>query len=629
MARQTGLGAFGAVVFGLLFGGLPQPAVGQQIRTVAEPRARVFPSVGAGVAALKRDSSGRYYILAKPANVISIYDAAGNRVGQIPNANSHGAAIRYAVDIDLGQDGSLFVADRGANAIEIFNPDGSLAAKVPVMAPTSVVALPGGQFAVTSLTSTHLVQIINERGKVVRSFGDPQYVEEDDSSRDADKSRVIDWGRITGDSAGGVYFAFTSLPEPTLRKYDRFGYVAYETALPESFFETSPNTPTDRVEFGLNFTQLSLSERTGEWFSVGSSGDLKFGTGVGMGLNQLFASGGDFGRGGAQQGPWQANFGGAPYNFGSNTLGGTVSGQLSSQGAQFHVGMGTISGAGGGRHRGGNAGGSSFSDQTTNSNGGVLQFFGGGNSFAASAQDEPGGDLSFNAQDLNVNSGGDVFGSFDANGNPVPVGVGFQPTLGSQGAFAAWSIFNARDFRPRGGAGPGGPDGAGAAGGSHGFTSPLGAGGGAENARFSGAAADGIQPRPHFYPHGRFGAGEDGITATARVNLGDLGRNSTDKPQITAVSVDPATQETWAGIGNTLVGFSKDGSPVGVYYLTMNGGTPLTPTAVLVEPDRFLVATDPWGIFEFDRPDRSRPVSRAASAPAQVGIEPQVISPRQ
>ena len=39
-----------------------------------------------------------------------------------------------------------------------------------------------------------------------------------------------------------------------------------------------------------------------------------------------------------------------------------------------------------------------------------------------------------------------------------------------------------------------------------------------------------------------------------------------------------------------------------VYYLTMKGGARLKPTAVLVEPDRFLIAADPWGIFEFTRP---------------------------
>ena len=67
-----------------------------------------------------------------------------------------------------------------------------------------------------------------------------------------------------------------------------------------------------------------------------------------MGLNQIFASGGSYGRGPGQQGSWQSGFGGAPYNFGSFS-GGTVSGQVA-QGAQFHVGMGAMSGpSGGGR----------------------------------------------------------------------------------------------------------------------------------------------------------------------------------------------------------------------------------------------------------------------------------------
>ena len=99
---RTGLGASGAVVLGLLLASLSPSVKCQEIRSVVEPRARVFPSVGPGVTALKRDSAGRYYILAKPATVISIYDAEGNRIGQIPNAKSQGAVIRYAVDIDLG-----------------------------------------------------------------------------------------------------------------------------------------------------------------------------------------------------------------------------------------------------------------------------------------------------------------------------------------------------------------------------------------------------------------------------------------------------------------------------------------------------------------------------------------------
>jgi hypothetical protein len=610
---------------------LPSPINGQEIRSVVEPRARVFPSVGPGVTAMKRDSSGRYYILAKPANVISIYDGAGNRIGQIPNANSRGAVIRYAVDIDLGPSGNLFVADRGANAIEIFSPDGSLVAKVPVVAPTSIVALSRGEFAVTSLTSTHLVQIIDERGKVIRSFGDPQYITEDEAGND----RVIDWGKITGDSAGGVYFAFTSLPQPTVRKYDRFGYVAYETALPDNFFQAPDTGPRDRVEVGLNFTELGLSERTGGWFSVGSSGDVKFGGGLGMGLNQIFASGGGYGRRYGQQGSWQSGLGGAPYNFGNNSLAGTVSGQLSSQGAQFHVGVGTMSGgSGGGRGRGAGAGaGGSFSDQSSGQGGGVLQFFGAGNTFAAS-QDDSTDEPSFTSQDLTLDasSATDVFGSLDANGNPTPTGIGSQPSFGSPGAFTAWSILNARDFRPRGGSAPGGPNASGspgAAGGPNAIAHSFGGGANAPDARLTDLGSPGIEPRARFDPRRRFGSGTLGITASARVNLGDLGANSEEKPQITAVTVDPSTQEMWAGIGNTLVGFSKDGSPIGVYYLTMTGGAPLKPSAVLVEPDRFLVAADPWGIFEFDRPDRSRPVNQPATATPQLSIQPQVISPKQ
>jgi hypothetical protein len=108
-------------------------------------RARLFPEVGPGVAAIKRDSRGRYYILAAPTDRIAVYGPAGERVGQIPNTNSHGATIIYALDMDIGPDGRLFVADRGANAVKLFDPDGSWVATIPVVAPTSLVALSGGE----------------------------------------------------------------------------------------------------------------------------------------------------------------------------------------------------------------------------------------------------------------------------------------------------------------------------------------------------------------------------------------------------------------------------------------------------------------------------------------------------
>jgi hypothetical protein len=74
-----------------------------------------------------------------------------------------------------------------------------------------------------------------------------------------------------------------------------------------------------------------------------------------------------------------------------------------------------------------------------------------------------------------------------------------------------------------------------------------------------------------------------------------------DKAAITATSVDSATGELWAGVGDALIRFSEDGNPIEIYYLTLKGGVPLKPSAVLVETDRFLIAADPWGIFEFAR----------------------------
>src|ERR1700689_65058 len=68
-------------------------------------RGRVFPEIGAGVSVIKKDSAGRYYILAAPAKSIAIFQADGKRLGQIPNQNSRDATIAYAQDFDIDASG--------------------------------------------------------------------------------------------------------------------------------------------------------------------------------------------------------------------------------------------------------------------------------------------------------------------------------------------------------------------------------------------------------------------------------------------------------------------------------------------------------------------------------------------
>jgi hypothetical protein len=193
--------------------------------------ARVFPEIGPGIAAIKSDSNGRYYVLAEPATAISMYQSDGKRIGEIPNANSRGAKIVYAQDIDVDAKGRLYVADRGANAVKIFDADGSLEATIPVAAPISVVALSGGDFAVARLRFAKLVSIFDAQGKLARSFGEPP-------GEDADSGRnpAVLPGRIYGSASAYIYCVFNGLEDLTLRRYDRFGYASYEASLPTSDF---------------------------------------------------------------------------------------------------------------------------------------------------------------------------------------------------------------------------------------------------------------------------------------------------------------------------------------------------------------------------------------------------------
>ncbi len=220
-----------ATGWNLLRAAAPVPDQDQEFSRELLARARVFPTVGPGVVAIKSDSAGRYYVLADPATAIAIYQADGKSIGQIPNANSHGAKISYAQDIDVDSKGRVFVADRGANAVKIFEPDGSLDAIRPVAAPISLVALPGGEFAVAGLRSAQLVSIFDAQGKLARGFG-----EIPGTASGVNGNMALSPGRIYGDLLGDIYFAFSNLPDPTLRRYDRFGYVSYEASLPASDF---------------------------------------------------------------------------------------------------------------------------------------------------------------------------------------------------------------------------------------------------------------------------------------------------------------------------------------------------------------------------------------------------------
>ena len=577
--RSVRLRAFRTAVSALLLGCVVLPASGQGIKRIIVSSARVFPEFGPGIAEMKRDASGNYYVLATPANVIWIVGARGQRLGQIPNAKSASATIQYAVDFDIDPSGRILVADRSANAIEIFQPDGTFVTKVRVFAPTSVVALSDGEFAVSTLRTKRLVLVLDDTGKQIRSFGDPA-----DAGLDVSATPLASLGRISGDSEGQIYFAFTTIANPTIRKFDRFGYSHGDASVSDEELAYKPLEREDRVQFGFNVSQLNFSSMLDGGAMIGTSGDIQLSGGVGSGLGgRIGGGGGPATSAGLLETLLSSGLGGPPgggsgRGSGTGRGAGIVTGQAFIQGDNVRLNLGPGSGA---RASGGNE------DDSDDSGAFKLRFRAQDALDTKSSGDTEWLDAAMQdfqtAQALDQGSGlglgGDSGGSgTNGLGQGVLVGLGGigGGGFGGGGIGGAHSFDRGSRFGGGGGPRPGGGGGFGGFGGGYG-------------------------------PHGRFGDVTN-FTATIKVNLDPQFLTADDKPIVTAVGVDPQNKDIWASIGKALMHFDKNGTLLDSYLIATPDGAPLRAKAIVVEPDRLIIASDPRGIFEFERPDGARPV---------------------
>src|SRR6266571_5833275 len=193
-------------------------------------RQRIFPGVGPGLRTVKRGTDGRLYILASPSPGLLVFDAQGKQVLSINEAGVASSGIgqgrpliTFGEDCDVAADGKIYVADRGANLIQVFTVDGAPLRSIPVKAPVAVAALPEGEVAVATLREPHLVIVFDKNGRDVREFGDPEPIAER-----AELNRYLNVGRLASDAQGHLYYAFAYLPEPTVRQYDHLGYAGQD-----------------------------------------------------------------------------------------------------------------------------------------------------------------------------------------------------------------------------------------------------------------------------------------------------------------------------------------------------------------------------------------------------------------
>ena len=227
MLRTTGkLSAVLFLCLGAILLAGPRSEVDEQLLA----KGRVFPNIGPGLRAIRHGPDGKYYLLASPAVGVVVFDSSGKQLAVIdappvePAANKAGQlAMGYGEDCDVDPKGDVYVADRGSNLVNLFSPDGKPVRSFPVNAPTSLVALPQGEVAVTSAAQTHLITVYGPNGRVVREFGSPESLSERE-----DLNRYLSIGRLASDSQGRVYYGYTYMPEPLVRQYDRFGYAGLD-----------------------------------------------------------------------------------------------------------------------------------------------------------------------------------------------------------------------------------------------------------------------------------------------------------------------------------------------------------------------------------------------------------------
>jgi hypothetical protein len=242
---------------------------------------RLLPNIGPGLRAVRVGPNGRTYVLASPTPGLVVFDKQSKPLITIgPPASPAKDArmpITFGEDCDVDAQGNIYVADRGANLIQVFSPDGALAHSIPINAPIAVAALPDAEVAVSTLHEPKLVIVFAKNGHVVREFGDPEQI----SDRE-DLNRFLNIGELATDAQGHLYYAFEYTPEPTVRQYDRLGYASQDVqytavdAYPEAQAirreivrqEKRSKPPT----FKRVLTGVGVDPATGEvWMGIGNN----------------------------------------------------------------------------------------------------------------------------------------------------------------------------------------------------------------------------------------------------------------------------------------------------------------------------------------------------------------------
>lgn len=250
---------------------------------------RLFSPIGPGLKQIREGADGKIYVLASPSPGLVVYSPEARRLMTMRQASALPEAalaeakasgevlVQYGEDCDVDPDGTIYVADRASNTVQVYSKDGKHLRTVGVNAPLAVAALPEGEVAVATMRQPSLVNVFDRNGRLVREFGDSEQLTDR-----ADLNRFLNIGNLATDAQGHLYYGFEYFPEPTIRQFDRFGYAAGDlryAALDVLQQATAVRHEIEKQErrgdpprFRQVMTAMGVDKSTGEvWIAMGST----------------------------------------------------------------------------------------------------------------------------------------------------------------------------------------------------------------------------------------------------------------------------------------------------------------------------------------------------------------------
>src|SRR6266446_7505180 len=95
-------------------------------------KARILPTIGPGLRSVKVGSDGNTYVLIAPASYVSVFGKDGKLIKNVPSYSETSGpqsqelrSIRYGESMDVDAAGTVYVADRAANAVKIWDAAGN------------------------------------------------------------------------------------------------------------------------------------------------------------------------------------------------------------------------------------------------------------------------------------------------------------------------------------------------------------------------------------------------------------------------------------------------------------------------------------------------------------------------